>query len=196
MTEPTKHPRRISSHFVANTQGARYEAVRPDLLTTTINADEHDPAITDAVGISEDFHPRSTRTGRIVVGVDGSESGRQALDRAVIIANALNMNLELIATWRFDNGFAYFGSPQVSPESDAKEIVAGAASATFGGILPDWVSTRAASGNAANVLIEASRGADMLILGCRGHGGMTGLLLGSVSSACAERAHCPVLIVH
>jgi len=196
MTDSTKYPRRISSHFVANTQGARYEVVRPELLTTTMNADQHDVVVADSTGAAADFARRSPRTGRIVVGIDGSESGRQALDRAVVIANALNTNLELIATWRLDNGFASFGSPKFSPESDAKEIVAAAASATFGGIVPDWVSTRSAPGNAANVLIDASRGADMLILGSRGHGGMTGLLLGSVSSACAERAHCPVLIIH
>ena len=34
------------------------------------------------------------------------------------------------------------------------------------------------------------------MLGSRGHGGFAGLLLGSVSAACAEYAHCPVLIVH
>ncbi|MGA7206344.1 MAG: universal stress protein, partial [Specibacter sp.] len=45
-------------------------------------------------------------------------------------------------------------------------------------------------------LIEASREASMLVLGRRGFGGFAGLLMGSVSSACASHAHCPVLIVH
>jgi nucleotide-binding universal stress UspA family protein len=46
------------------------------------------------------------------------------------------------------------------------------------------------------VLIDASATADLLIVGSRGHGGFVGLLLGSVSAACAESAHCPVLIMH
>ena len=51
-------------------------------------------------------------------------------------------------------------------------------------------------GRAASVMLEAARDADMLIIGSRGHGGFTGLLLGSVSAECAEHSSCPVLVVH
>src|SRR6185503_3923751 len=50
-------------------------------------------------------------------------------------------------------------------------------------------------GSAGDVLTQASEGADLLIVGSRGHGGLAGLLFGSVSQACARHPRCPLLIV-
>lgn len=135
------------------------------------------------------------RTGRIVVGVDGSPESVKALSRAADLANVLNTRLEIITTWRPYVGYAEMGATDWSPERDAQEISAEAAGAEFGDVLPDWVTRSLREGNAIHQLIEASTGADMLVVGSRGHGGVVGLLLGSVSSACAEEAHCPVLVV-
>lgn len=140
-----------------------------------------------------DTAPERPRTGRIVVGVDGSPGSIDALRRAVRIAEALHTTLEVTTTWTFG---AEFATSDWSPEADAVEIVTGVSREVFGDSRPAWVSLETRQGRAATALIEASRGAEMLVVGSRGHGGVVGLLLGSVSAECAERAECPVLVMH
>ncbi|MHB1172080.1 MAG: universal stress protein [Lacisediminihabitans sp.] len=132
--------------------------------------------------------------GRIVVGVDGSESSIDALRQGIRFATMLHASLEAINTWSY---IAYEAVPVGwFPEEDAKQVVADAADAVFGKTWPEWFRASTREGSPARVLIEESEGAEMLIVGSRGHGGFAGLLLGSVSSQCAEHAHCPVLVVH
>jgi nucleotide-binding universal stress UspA family protein len=175
------------SHFIADTVGARYE---PDAPGTQRAKEQVHPG-EDARGRAE----AGPRTGRIVVGVDGSPVSLKALNRAAHLADLLNTKLEIITTWQQYVAYAETVAVDWSPARDAQEIVAEAAGAEFGGTVPDWVTASTREGTAAHQLIEASRGADMLVLGSRGHGGVVGLLLGSVSSACAEEAYCPVLVV-
>ena len=54
---------------------------------------------------------------------------------------------------------------------------------------------RVVEGHPAQVLIDAADGATLLVVGRRGHGGVVGLLLGSVARACTEHAPCPVVVV-
>ena len=49
-------------------------------------------------------------------------------------------------------------------------------------------------GHPAQALIDQAAGADLLVVGCRGHGGFTGMLLGSVGQKLLHHAHCPVMI--
>jgi nucleotide-binding universal stress UspA family protein len=63
-------------------------------------------------------------------------------------------------------------------------------------IRPDvQVVTRVVQGNPAQVLLDAAAGAQMLVLGSRGHGTLAGMLLGSVSQHCVQHAPCPVVVV-
>lgn len=135
---------------------------------------------------------------KVIVGVDGSESSLDALHRAAQIASATSAPLEAITTWQYPMAFdSYF--PMMddwSPGKNAESVLAAATERAFHGSPPQRFTSRVIEGPAAQVLIEQSLEASMLVLGTRGHGGFAGLLLGSVSSACAERAQCPVLIMH
>ena len=165
----------VRGQFVADTHGARYQTL----------GDNHVERV-EPVG----------RFGRIVVGIDGSEASIAALRRGIVMANALNASIEAVTSWAVSSGYMAMGDPAYSPLSDADAILSGATKSVFGAKAPDWYKTATFEGNAADVLIDCSRGAEMLIVGSRGHGGLAGVLLGSVSAMCAERAHCPVLIIH
>lgn len=171
------------SHFVADPDGARYES------------DDLSRRAPDAATMGSAHHP-APRVGRIVVGVDGSDESLRALAKAADLADSLSTALQIVTTWKYFTEYNDIGMTDWSPEKDANEIMGDATARQFGDLLPDWVTTSSAEGNPAQRLIEASTGAEMLVVGSRGHGGVVGLLLGSVSSACAEKAHCPVLVVH
>lgn len=94
------------------------------------------------------------------------------------------------------NGYATYVPFEYSPEDAALTILSDAATAVFGDDVPAWFTTAAVMGAPDQVLIDRSHNAEMLVLGSRGHGGIAGVLLGSVSALCAERASCPVLIIH
>jgi nucleotide-binding universal stress UspA family protein len=79
-------------------------------------------------------------------------------------------------------------------ESGAKEFLekAKAAAPSTDGLSVEWLGV---PGNPAEVLIEASKDATILVVGSRGVGGFLGLLMGSVSTQCVHHSHCPVLVV-
>ena len=79
-------------------------------------------------------------------------------------------------------------------EADARTFMEGLMSKapSTDGLEVEWL---AVPGNPAEVLIEESRGATLLVVGSRGVGGFMGLMMGSVSTQCVHHSHCPVLVV-
>ena len=134
--------------------------------------------------------PRS----RVLAGVDGSEVSIAALRRAAAIAGDTG-TLTIVTTWDYPamtaDGIPEAGRMDLIAEDCQKTAI----EEVFGATLPANVTVRTTRGGAARVLTELSADADLLVLGSRGHGGFAGLLMGSVSRACAEHAKCDVLIV-
>jgi nucleotide-binding universal stress UspA family protein len=109
------------------------------------------------------------------------------------------LGAQVIATayWEFPQVYGGYVAMGIEGfEESAEEVLKDSLEKAFGPDLPDNVESRLVRGHARESLIEASRDADMIVVGRRGHGGFGGLLLGSVSSACVAHAHCPVLVVH
>ena len=134
---------------------------------------------------------------RIVVGVDGSEASIEALREAQRLAVPLGAKVMANAYWDYPQvytGYVMMGIEGF--EERAGEILDEAVKTAFGGDTPSNVISKLFRGHPRESLIEASRDADMVVVGRRGHGGFGGLLLGSVSSALVAHAHCPVLVVH
>jgi nucleotide-binding universal stress UspA family protein len=134
--------------------------------------------------------------GRIVVGVDGSDSSVHALQRAVKLATAMGAKVVAVTAWTYPRAIGPAPITTWSPEEDAVELLEHVQSDVFGEEVPPWFSFEAHHGTPAQVLIEASVDAEMLVVGNRGRGGFKGLLLGSVSTTVAEYASCPVLVYH
>jgi nucleotide-binding universal stress UspA family protein len=134
----------------------------------------------------------------ILVGIDGSESSVKALRHARRLSDALNTPLEAVAVWQQSHSMYDFYQSESgwTPEKDIEKLLTDAAEAAFGDDRPQRFTMSVLQGVPTRALIRYSAGAEMLVLGSRGHGGFTGLLLGSVSSACVAHATCPVLIVH
>jgi len=138
-----------------------------------------------------------TNNPRIVVGVDGSPLSRNALEFAVAAAQLRHAHLHVTYAYPVmerpvtgSTGKDYYD--QV--EADAREFLEGIMSKapSTDGLEVEWL---AVPGNPAEVLIEASRGAALLVVGSRGVGGFKGLMMGSVSTQCVHHSHCPVLVV-
>jgi nucleotide-binding universal stress UspA family protein len=144
---------------------------------------------------------RDGRAPRIVAGVDGSPSSLAALRWAARQAGLTGGTVEAVIAWQYPAAVTGYGWVPIAVVESvdygeiAQKVVAEAISNvdTAGGDVR--ISARVRQGCAAQVLIDAAAGADLLVVGSRGHGGFSGALLGSVSSHCVHHAPCPVVVV-
>jgi nucleotide-binding universal stress UspA family protein len=138
------------------------------------------------------------RTGhRIVVGVDGSKSSKEALAWAARQARMTGMPLLAVAAWDYPGSFGWSPPwpPDYDPARDAKEMLEETVREVLGEDPDVVISTAAVEGHPAPVLVELSKDAALVVVGCRGHGAFAGMLIGSVSEHLVTHARCPVLVL-
>jgi len=133
----------------------------------------------------------------IVVGVDGSEPSRRALRWAARQATLTGAGLNVVTTWEFPAtyGWAPPYPPGFDPEGDTRRAAQQTVDEVLGASPGVPVELTVVEGHPAPVLVEKSEGAELVVVGSRGHGAFAGLLLGSVSEHCAAHALCPVVVV-
>ncbi len=140
-------------------------------------------------------------TELVVVGVDGSPASAMAMAWAARYARAMGATVRAVLAWHYPAaaGPAPIGvAPAVVAgdiEQARREDLEKAIAATFGDPPSVKVEPKVVYGHPSQVLIDESRDADLLVVGSRGHGGFTGMLLGSVSTHCVTHAACPVTVV-
>ncbi|MFJ7175977.1 universal stress protein [Streptomyces massasporeus] len=134
---------------------------------------------------------------RVVVGVDGSPASHAALRWAVHHARMVGGTVEAIYVWDTPSARGWSG-PAVDPDFDleqARERFAQELRTVFPGEQPPRLQEHLVQGDPSEALIQASEGAELLVVGRRGIGGFARAMLGSVSQRCAQHAACPVVVV-
>jgi len=137
----------------------------------------------------------------VVVGVDGSAESVQALHWAARYATATGARVRALLAWHYPAaaGQAPVGvAPEAirgETEAQMNQTLDEAIAKVYAGQDVAGVEKGLAYGHPAQALIEASGEADLLVVGHRGHGAFTGMLLGSVGIHCVTHASCPVVVV-
>lgn len=142
-----------------------------------------------------------TASGAIVVGHDGSSFSNVALTWALEWARRTGLSVQVVRAWTMRTAPrpATQEMGYVPPASDFEAAVCEALTEAIGPVTAEFkdvtVHTKAMRGQPATVLVAASNGAALLVVGPRGLGGFKGLMLGSVSDYVVSHANCPVVVV-
>jgi nucleotide-binding universal stress UspA family protein len=132
----------------------------------------------------------------IVVGIDGSQGSEDALCWAAKQAQLTGVELRAVTAWQSPSSYGYYVDySDADAAADAEKTLEQVISKSLG-IPPSVpVTSSAVKGQPAEVLIDACRAGDLLVVGSRGRGVFAGMLLGSVSQHCVQHAVCPVVVV-
>ncbi|WP_091109001.1 universal stress protein [Geodermatophilus dictyosporus] len=151
-----------------------------------------------AAGVEES----QARGHRVVVGVDGSAGARAAVRFAVEDAVRRDVPVEAVVAHRPPEAWMDFDAVGEVQYAAAERAAVGRTEAVLAEVLREVpephpvVHVTAVLGSAADALIRESAGADLLVVGSRGHGGFSTMLLGSTTMQCVLHAPCPVTVVH
>jgi nucleotide-binding universal stress UspA family protein len=134
----------------------------------------------------------------IVVGVDGSDGGRRALEWAIREAAVRDSAIVAVTAWSWDG--MEFGPVVATDATEARELATRMLDDELRALVARYGSHRPAAaevieGSPADVLTHVARAADLLVLGSHGHSRVRHTVLGSVSEACVRMATCPVVVI-
>jgi nucleotide-binding universal stress UspA family protein len=139
---------------------------------------------------------RRQARGTIVVGVDGSPASREALRWAARQAELTGAELHAVTTWNIPTTYGWIPSiADYDWAGQARTVQDQAIRETLDGPRAERVRRDVVEGHPARALLRRAAGADLLVVGSRGHGELSGVLLGSVAQHVVAHAPCPVLVV-
>lgn len=137
-------------------------------------------------------------TGRIVVGVDGSESSKEALRWAKTQADLTGAELVAVTAWSYPvasyptlAGYVPMGDV-LDLEKESRTALETVVEESLGDVP---VTLEVVEGHPANALLDVARDATLVVVGSRGHGGFVGSVIGSISQYVVTHARCPVVVV-
>ncbi|MBV2364144.1 universal stress protein [Streptomonospora nanhaiensis] len=169
-------------------------------VSTRVSAHASCPVVVVPAPDQEAVHrPRR----RVVVGVDGSAAAEAALDRALTETVRLEAELVVVHAWSVPVPIDALALEARSYQADreyfgirADKYVQGIVEDARSGLASDLtVRVAVREDHAAHALLVEGEGADLIVVGSRGRGGFTGLLLGSVSQTVLHHAKVPVMVV-
>jgi nucleotide-binding universal stress UspA family protein len=131
---------------------------------------------------------------RIVVGFDGSAESQSALEWAARQAELTGLSLEIVAAWEWPSSLGWAPMPGYDPVAETKKLLEPILVSLRASRPKISVGWKVVQGHPALVLVTESRGAELLVVGSRGHGEFVGMLIGSTSEYCVANAACPVVV--